>query len=1330
MKYQKYSFFEGLYENDGDESRQPQQYLTNLHNVETSLSGRLIRRRGYDSWYDIINGNSRSSSIGLPNVNNKDSFDGRIQAIYSFTDIANNAYIIVVVNKKVYVETFTGGQRIWTCLNPTGDVDLYNIDAHIELVNYLDILFLNDVEKNVYMYNTLYSGVNTWSVVGNKYIYFSGDSIYFRGYSNLDADTHDNDITAVSTGLGGTFTVAGDVTHHFAVGEKFTITGSTNNDGTWTVANIAYAAPNTVITVDPGETVGAAGVDLGTIHSVYRIKIENDTDNVEGKIIYDALADPGFGYISAGGPVDTGSGQTVADLALGMSHRIGDDLGGYRYVVLDCPKNERGNDKCYLLLLNDRLIPQDFVALDMDVTGEVVSYDFFNDGLNYYVYIWCKAGEMHRILVGPSTLSDTTIGAGTDIAGLTGVNNGSTYQYSIAVDDGENIFLYTQTLPSKSDWYQPVQYETIYFEDNNNPNFTDPHPLMGTSIEDPVVTNAGSSIDWAKNGFQGGLNVYNWTQIAYQVYGYTAGGFSGQYYRYYRWYYKQNIDEPALSNSMYPLVIRHEITDSLFNSTSKHPWQSGSAWVSDQKNNFLVSYNVGAFSTKNVGPVAGATDIHNYWGQREALTQDIEDEIRFSYNQKLHYDKARTYPSDLKCYAASGGDLNDVNTNVFYLYNSSYNTDIFTNITTPLYALLVGVTPTGALATRSLTTYDGTKTWRFLYPIGKLTEINNMVPLVRNDKYLYFGSSMDLSGGQDLGRCLRVDITDNRYPVEAKDCFNYDWRMPVSGDTTKWFLRKTIGSDYYYSFGGDWASALWQNDDYFFLSTYNSNLTFHIYKQVSSSSFEEDIDKLQHLGTPKAPYVQIALDGTSVIAANTKLRYYTAFKFFDGTTTMLSSPSEEISITASNQFKVVVSGLDLDDGRGADLYDSEQIESILLYRAKKEGSGLWQEASQIDEITKDSDGNFDYAPYATGTFEDNKQDYSFNPFTEANAKKYPCSHIGVHLQRLILTGMKNSDNKSVTMYSDIDNAQAIDPTNIKEIAAGDKDDLIAGASVGDYYYLFKRNHIYAVFGDYESGELLDVSNSVGCPYKNMIVTYNRAAYFLNKTGVHVVVNGQYNDLTNDKIKNYFDTDRRDSIDFSNITEHGYAAVDTLAREIIFFVPVKVNGELQTENNFAIVYDLRKDQFKTRRYAKNMFSIGQVDDVETDEQRLLFGDYNGRIYDINKNKNDDGLPIAWKFSLNAFIEDSALLNKRIRHVLISGRYMDHCGLTYWIDGMKRSGSVSIKKDFDGHFEARINVRSTGRDRSFIVEMNGEHTNEVPWEIDEIIIAYEPMVGILR
>lgn len=62
-------------------------------------------------------------------------------------------------------------------------------------------------------------------------------------------------ITAVSTGAGGTFTVAEDLSE-LSAGDKIMVRGSSNNDTLFTVASAVYTT-STVITVSDDDTVGA-----------------------------------------------------------------------------------------------------------------------------------------------------------------------------------------------------------------------------------------------------------------------------------------------------------------------------------------------------------------------------------------------------------------------------------------------------------------------------------------------------------------------------------------------------------------------------------------------------------------------------------------------------------------------------------------------------------------------------------------------------------------------------------------------------------------------------------------------------------------------------------------------------------------------------------------------------------------------------------------------------------------------------------------------------------------------------------------------------------------
>lgn len=74
-------------------------------------------------------------------------------------------------------------------------------------------------------------------------------------------------IVAVATGAGGRFEVAGDHSAEFAAGTDFTVTGSTGNDGYYTVAAVAYngTSGQTEIDVEADQTVASAVAD-GHLH--------------------------------------------------------------------------------------------------------------------------------------------------------------------------------------------------------------------------------------------------------------------------------------------------------------------------------------------------------------------------------------------------------------------------------------------------------------------------------------------------------------------------------------------------------------------------------------------------------------------------------------------------------------------------------------------------------------------------------------------------------------------------------------------------------------------------------------------------------------------------------------------------------------------------------------------------------------------------------------------------------------------------------------------------------------------------------------------------------
>jgi len=95
------SFFQGIVENRGNESRIPENTLVKQHNVDVDITGKLLRRYGYTKWDDLSS--ATQSFLGVPDIR---GFGAKVQAIYPYTDFQGNHFILIAVNGKVYIERF------------------------------------------------------------------------------------------------------------------------------------------------------------------------------------------------------------------------------------------------------------------------------------------------------------------------------------------------------------------------------------------------------------------------------------------------------------------------------------------------------------------------------------------------------------------------------------------------------------------------------------------------------------------------------------------------------------------------------------------------------------------------------------------------------------------------------------------------------------------------------------------------------------------------------------------------------------------------------------------------------------------------------------------------------------------------------------------------------------------------------------------------------------------------------------------------------------------------------------------------------------------------
>lgn len=123
-------------------------------------------------------------------------------------------------------------------------------------------------------------------------------------------------VTGVDTS-GDTITVGGDAASLLATGDIFTVTGSTGNDGEYTVDSTSYDSTNDETTITVKESVGDGTADGKAIGFIEGVLFRNDIRKIDPKTLIlvphgkeqHAIEQPGVWHFPA--VVDTGVGDHV-----------------------------------------------------------------------------------------------------------------------------------------------------------------------------------------------------------------------------------------------------------------------------------------------------------------------------------------------------------------------------------------------------------------------------------------------------------------------------------------------------------------------------------------------------------------------------------------------------------------------------------------------------------------------------------------------------------------------------------------------------------------------------------------------------------------------------------------------------------------------------------------------------------------------------------------------------------------------------------------------------------------------------------------------------------
>ena len=1428
--------------------------------MDLDIVGQITRRNGYREWSDLESSDSLPSANAFPNTSDQNTFDGKVQAIFPFTDLDGAKFLFIVANGNIYFEKIDDDSvKSWTFLNPTGIIKVNDKDNHIDVVPYLDTVFFNDYRNDILMYDTALYSLDKSSVVGASYIYFAGQNIRFRDNVDFSVDTDESIlIDDTPTNIEGN-----------AIWESLTNIGWATGPG-------------------PGPT------DPADLKFGYSLSIGNTLDGFKYYTLENNLAQRGAGKMSIIRFDATLNAEAFIEFDIGVNDRVLSMAhhSGFIYLwtangvvnkfdtdfnsaiimsgdiaSMEAPVNAAGESEFHIeanekgVFLYSSKVPvkddwfQPIILDNINFTDDVKTwthYDFNTEDKTTETFQFTFAKnlidnetliidrEFHFYMDQDGSLNNTSYHKN---------SNGGKDVYigkDRLVKDDDSAINYdlsvTITLPSvplgafilNPSYVNPSSYMTYVNKagtkgiTGGNGAYDDSY---GTKINNIIDGKAAAIIQptggWndssiptppedinarygheIKNNFTythvvSKINVFSFSDIkdnTVETYTtYTIGGEVNNLK-----FLAANVSPTELDQSGsgsvdgdHPAVF---FSDNEFGASFQSEWdasfQDSQANQSDTPGDTIVftsmspdlfgdATNLSTYSfsgwfkldstaivyANNSSAIVGLGTRNHVFSPVNGITLNETREGAFynsatkliSFHENFAYDKDLAIPSDKQLW-----DSSLVTNNSFqYLAGSSdFDPTVFSDMTTSNYVLLQGFNYDGAYVTRTYNTLqDGeNEDWRFIIPLGKISDLKTLSNISYKDNLLYFGTSMTDVSTVDNGFLMSLSLEDgvNYLNFEIRGMDYSQIRIPISGDTSQWMLVDEIinGNSAQVRIGDNWKwgtefgdpQAKFPYSDYTDLAAYRSNLIFHVnYNPVSVINSDDD-DRVRFLGTPIAPLATIdtpSNGGTGTLEDGDAFRYYKVYEFFSEEISHLSPVSSELVIpligaAGAQDVKLVLQSLDLLNEGGVPLYLASQVSKIRLYRAEKlSGDTVFSEALLVATLELDRTGvSEDYfyypnpspdttTPFAAHTYEDQTRVLVTQPYSTGNLQTFPCEHILVHRNRLILINDKKSGNTNTVLYSEVDLAQSISRGNFRDIESGDGDALVRGLSVRDLLYLFKTGKIYAILGDVSDGQLIDISKTIGCPYKNLLAEYNNVIYFLNKDGVFAVNGREVIDIERFRLADLFDVNQEISIDFSKIDQLGFTYVDTRKEDIYFHVPIV--GESALIDNvvghgvIVIVYSVPLNALRTYHYQDDMFTQVRFNDLNGTE-KVLLGDSFGKIKEGSLDNDDGGIPIVYKMKTKSFNLDNNFLRKAYNLIRVHGQYLSGSRVACNIDGREITGGSTFRQKMNGSGEIIFNIPHRGEANEIEISLEGSTIESAPAKITDILLGVTPLSGI--
>ena len=1212
------NFLRGLIEHEGIERKIANESLVKLHNVDIDVTGRMIQRTGYEKWPDIDYTTAPFNNNIKYDINGNviaPSFQSPIQAIYEYIDVANKKYIVIIANGYIYFEDSDDPQD-WYCINIDEQLSR---DNRIGVAYYLDKLFFNDIDKDIWVYNANYQDGEKLTVTRDVevQIYFSGNTIR--------------------------------------------------------LLNKDYTERNETIIIAGGQPSGGNEIYQSMLYVVYPYR-----DN----------------------------------LKLGFSMKING-----KYYVIDNGNKEGSSSNVCLLRFSEALLLEDFAIIQTDAKGKV--YNFAYDGLGF-IYMQTNDGELNKISIlslDNSILSYST-GSPDAVALVAPADISGNKIYTLAINV-DKIYIYSQKVPEKEDWYQPVlidKLEKIGRDINSDSEYGSflwlyDNKIWGTSTPiDPKRREKGSDI-FGRNANESNIVYFKWVVLTSLAFTNTTpaipipGGVG--------FYFAQQFT--AMSD---------------YNNNKLDPFLFLKEWLNPKMRIEVLSESLPIDRThwnwdRDIGP------LHPYHpGSPKAIEYDIKPDFS-QYTLKLHsqfhYNGDGindTIPTQIFLEDMTDDNnekIKRIDTNCFYIKSNGeetiYNNQIMSSPTQSRYALLLEYQIKSGkieLASENTVSTLGDQTLerhRLFIPLGKLDSMDNVLPLIYNSGKLYFGTKGTVTKYFSLEiKTKNFEVlSDRKYYSIANDTImhlNFDNGLYINNTEYKQIVINLF--DFY-------SSINIARKSYTGIPTYipiNSNI--------------------MPLGVPKIPAIRIEPDTTHNFYNEYVFNYYVAYQFYSGEVTPLSRPSYDIEIHETH-IKIIIDELNLLSADGTTRFKDEDVQYINVFR-KEILSEITTEDKPIyfiGRLEKNEDGDWEAAgePKIEQLTDRANIISTSNPIYDSFKKiQYKFKWILLHKNRMVYINNTTEANQNVIAYSDLDNAEAVPPTNIRGIQAGDGDFLTGAISSNDWLYLFKTRKTYAILGDVIDGQLVDIDMKIGCPYPYMACEFEGVIYFLNDFGIYKIINNKIGNVNQERIKNYFDKLRDDSINFEYIAANGFSHVDIDRREIMWFVPQKaVDNMRNPQNNLVIVYKVDFDHFKTRSYAKNIVAISHINDLYN-KYKTIMSDYDGRFFEWSKSKNDDNNEIEWLIRTKQFNMNTGSFNKIFKLIKIAGKYLNFLRVTYWIDGERHRGNIIERPSKSGIGSSLIKVWKKNKADNISVEISGKSLNDKASEIDEILIGYNTINSV--